>query len=319
MCAGDFCFPAPPAPFVSSLFRRPAACSGTSVVVDGSGFRDFGELMRCRFGTQKMCLLTPEGEFIGATNHYQIGCHSPAANSGQAGGGVGDIAARPPAPAVSPNPNPNLARWSSGEVRDGGAMFLHRQQSSRRSAPARLLASLTVTRSTATASGVWAPDHLVAPPNFRCRFEAVKDPDGRRQVSYLNTTAATVASETELQCRTPEVDFLGAVTVEVTINGLDYSTGGAAVFTYTDHWRARPRARRTAPMGQQRKQTRARRSSDQAQVQTQAGQARLWTHPSPVLTRYVPREGMASTVLAIPSPSSAGSTTIAFEVGRSCV
>ena len=100
---------------------------------------------------------------------------------------------------------------------------------------------LTVTRSTATASGVWAPDHLVAPPNFRCRFEAVKDPDGRRQVSYLNTTAATVAGETELQCRTPEVDFLGAVTVEVTINGLDYSTGGAAVFTYTDHWHA-PRA-----------------------------------------------------------------------------
>ena len=56
---------------------------GTDVVVIGSGFRDFGELMRCRFGTQKMSasLTAPEGEFIDATNHYQISCHSPAANS----------------------------------------------------------------------------------------------------------------------------------------------------------------------------------------------------------------------------------------------
>ena len=132
------------------------------------------------------------------------------------------------------------------EFTDGGAMFAYyRHPILEALSPSRGSASksqlLTVTRSTATASGVWAPDHLVAPPNFRCRFEAVKDPDGRRQVSYLNTTAATVAGETELQCRTPEVDFLGAVTVEVTINGLDYSTGGAAVFTYTDHWHA-PRA-----------------------------------------------------------------------------
>ena len=56
---------------------------GTRLLVNGVGFRDFGSLMRCRFGTQKMSasLTAPEGEFIDATNHYQISCHSPAANS----------------------------------------------------------------------------------------------------------------------------------------------------------------------------------------------------------------------------------------------
>ena len=80
MCAGDFCFPAPPTPFVSSLSPAHGPLDGgTDVVVVGSGFRDFGELMRCRFGTQKMSasLSAPEGEFIDATNHYQVGCHTP--------------------------------------------------------------------------------------------------------------------------------------------------------------------------------------------------------------------------------------------------
>ena len=80
MCAGDFCFPAPPTPFVSSLSPAHGPLDGgTDVVVVGSGFRDFGELMRCRFGTQKMSasLTAPEGEFIDATNHYQVGCHTP--------------------------------------------------------------------------------------------------------------------------------------------------------------------------------------------------------------------------------------------------
>ena len=84
MCAGEFCFPKPPTPYVSSLSPAHGPLDGgTAVVVIGTGFRDFGELMRCSFGTQKMSasLTAPEGEFIDATNHYQISCHSPAANS----------------------------------------------------------------------------------------------------------------------------------------------------------------------------------------------------------------------------------------------
>ena len=46
MCAGDFCFPAPPTPFVSSLSPAHGPLDGgTGVVVIGSGFRDFGELV----------------------------------------------------------------------------------------------------------------------------------------------------------------------------------------------------------------------------------------------------------------------------------
>ncbi len=56
-------------------------------------------------------------------------------------------------------------------------------------------------------------------------------------MTYSNTTAATVVDATELQCRTPEVNFLGPVSVEVAINGLDYSASGVT-FTYDDHWHA---------------------------------------------------------------------------------
>ena len=84
MCAGDFCFPKPPDPFVSSLSPASGPLDGgTAVVVVGTGFRDFGELMRCGFGVQRtMASLTaPEGEYIDVTNHGQLACHSPAATS----------------------------------------------------------------------------------------------------------------------------------------------------------------------------------------------------------------------------------------------
>ena len=143
---------------------------------------------------------------------------------------------------------------------DGGKMFayyrhpvLEAVSPNRGSAAKSQL--LTVTRSTAVASGAWAPSHLVAPPTYLCRFDTIVDPDGHRQaaspnpwphtpaahlsgpsalrgqptasfyatdlrqVTFSNTTAATVVDATELQCRTPQVDFLGPVHVEVTLNG----------------------------------------------------------------------------------------------------
>jgi hypothetical protein len=77
---------------------------GTAVVAHGSGFRDFGELMRCKFGTEARpaasntpgsrrrrhppraapeqevdaALTAPPGEFIDAFNHSQIACQAPA-------------------------------------------------------------------------------------------------------------------------------------------------------------------------------------------------------------------------------------------------
>ena len=84
MCAGSFCFPKPPTPYVSSL--SPAAGpldGGTTVVVVGAGFRDFGELMACRFGVESVAsvLTAPEGEYIDVTDHHQMGCRAPQATS----------------------------------------------------------------------------------------------------------------------------------------------------------------------------------------------------------------------------------------------
>ncbi len=73
------------------------------------------------------------------------------------------------------------------EFTDGGRMFAYyRHPIIEAVSPTRGSASksqlLTVTRSTAVASGAWAPSHLLAAPEYRCRFETIMDPDGRRQV-----------------------------------------------------------------------------------------------------------------------------------------
>ena len=148
MCAGYFCFPAPPTPFVSSLSPAHGPLDGgTDVVVVGSGFRDFGELMRCRFGTQKMSasLTAPEGEFIDATNHWAVGCHSPSASSEyEQAVGVevalnGLIPALALVPTLTLSPNLTLTRWRSTARSSPTAARCSptiATRSSRRSAPA---------------------------------------------------------------------------------------------------------------------------------------------------------------------------------------
>ena len=45
--------------------------------------------------------------------------------------------------------------------------------------------------------------------------EAMVEPEGRRQVQYRKEVKATVLDATELQCWTPEVNFMATMLVEV--------------------------------------------------------------------------------------------------------
>lgn len=231
MCHGDFCVPAPAATRVSLL--RPSAgpiSGGTQVVAVGRGFRNFASLMRCRFGTMDVVAsLTAEpGEWINPTNHSKMACQAPAPQGLVPHAVAFQLSLNqqdwfpPPSPPTSSPVN--------------FAYYLHPQISS--VSPARVSANatqlITLTRSTGAESGPWLPTGL-ATPEYKCRFHTIVQPIGRRQVTFTVDANATVADETELQCRSPRVSYVGPVTVEVSINGQQYSTGGPALIL-EDNW-----------------------------------------------------------------------------------
>ena len=80
VCVGDYCVPKAADLEVAKLLPAGGSIAGgTSIVVVGKGFRDFGTLMRCRFGTQEMVarLTSQPGEWVNPYNHTLIACESP--------------------------------------------------------------------------------------------------------------------------------------------------------------------------------------------------------------------------------------------------
>ena len=199
----------------------------TRVVVIGHGFRNFGALMKCRFGSQltSASLTAPPGGYIDPYNHTMVACEAP----------------RSPTPLEQ---TVGVEVTLNGDEYTGGGKTFHyyRHPQLTGVSPARGSASkpqtLTVSRSTSIASGGWGLPTAAAGEASRyqrCRFEAVVQVDGKRQVPFKQEVNATVVDETELLCRTPVVSFVAPVRVEVTLNGQQYGSGGP-VFTYEDNW-----------------------------------------------------------------------------------
>ena len=170
----------------------------TQVVIIGDGFRDFGSLMRCRFGVQETpsSLTADPGEVVDPYNHTLMACSSPRALS--------------PLPQVV-----GLEISLNGEdYSTAGRLFEYYEHpqlvavSPSRGSAARPQ-TLTLTRSTTANSGPWNPGTLAT--QLTCRFEAVVQPDGKRQVPYRSETNASVVDDTELLCITPTVSFVAPV------------------------------------------------------------------------------------------------------------
>ena len=206
---------------------------GTKLVLIGDGFRDFGPLMRCRFGAAEvpMSLTRPPGGYIDPYNHTHLGCEVPQAPT-------------PMPQSVSVEVTLNGDDYSSS-----GAQFRYYRQpqvtavSPSRGSAARPQA-ITLTRSTADDSGVWQTPGD-PPSKMRCRFEAITQPDGKRQIPFVQEVNASRIDDTELVCHTPVVTFVAPVRVDVSLNGQQYATGGPT-FDYEDNWHS-PEITGTAP------------------------------------------------------------------------
>jgi hypothetical protein len=219
----DNCISKKPGLKIDALSPPAGPLSGeTLVVLVGSGYRNFGSLMRCRFGSREaQARLHVEPGFVADPyNHTMISCTAPASPT-------------PFEQDVAVEVSLNGEEYSAS----GRTFRYYRHPVLSSVSPERGSASkeqiVTLTRSTATNSGGWSP--VGAASTRRCRFEAIVQPTGKRQVQYKEEVNATVADATEIQCASPQVGFVAPVRIELSLNGQQYSSGGP-LFTYEDNW-----------------------------------------------------------------------------------
>lgn len=209
MCAGEWCFDKPPEMKVSALSPPAGPVDGhTKVVVKGQGFRHFGTMMKCLYGgvLQQASLTGEPNEYIDLQKHDKMACEAPPPKTSLPS-------------AVEVEVTLNGEDYTGDGVQFG--YYLHPKiigiSPNRGSAAKTQL--LTLTRSSGDDSGVWQPPQLVVGGEDMgqpmCRFEAMVEPEGRRQVQYRKEVKATVLDATELQCWTPEVNFMATMLVEV--------------------------------------------------------------------------------------------------------
>ena len=225
-CAADACTSQVGAPKVLRLEpSRGVVGGGTRVVVHGRNFKNYGELMGCRFGDQESTasLTAPSGVYVNEYNHSMLACQAPAAALGNEG--------------VVPV---EITLDSDEYTSDGVTWSYYSQPALAGIAPDRGSAStsqlLTITRDADASTSAWTP-----PGAATCRFETVVDPDGRRQVANTTEARGTVVDATQVQCASPIVGFVGLANVEVALNGVDFSSGGLT-FRFEDHWHSPPQS-----------------------------------------------------------------------------
>lgn len=207
---------------------------GTRLLVNGVGFRDFGSLMRCRFGLLEVAasLSARPGEWMNPHNHTQISCESP--NPQRADEHSADFAL-----------SLNGEDWTGGA--DGDLRFEYvRMPVLLALSPERVSAArpgmLTLTRDTSVHTAAWSTDAAGA----LCKFEfgggastggGGGSSSGAGRATF--ETAATVVDDSEVVCSSPLRTTLGAATVELSLNyGRDY-TSNQLVLSLEDHWHKR--------------------------------------------------------------------------------
>ena len=196
VCVGDYCVPKAADLHVYEL--QPGGGSirgGTLVVVRGAGFRDFGTLMRCRFGSQEMVarLTSQPGEWVNPYNHTLMACESPPSTTERENSVAFEVSLN------GEDFTSDGLQWNfiASPALDG----LSPERGS-----ASTSQQLTLTRNVASASTAWLPGAYLV-----CRFEAVVDPEGKRQVQFRHDAVGEIVDDSLATCDTPTVDFLGAV------------------------------------------------------------------------------------------------------------
>ena len=200
--------------FVGSLSPSAGPLDGeTRVIIYGHGYRNFGSLMKCRFGTREVGakLYTAPNQVTIPGNHTSMQCVAPR----------------------SPTPHEQdvvvEVTLNGNDFTSNGRVFRYYRHPlltgvSPSRGSAQHASTLTLTRSTAAESGSWSP--IGEATVHSCKFEAIIQPEGKRQVVFTGVVNATVADETEMQCASPSVSFVAPVRVEVSLNGQQFGSGG---------------------------------------------------------------------------------------------
>eukprot|EP00301_Raphidiophrys_heterophryoidea_P006291 c12552_g1_i1.p1 GENE.c12552_g1_i1~~c12552_g1_i1.p1 ORF type:complete len:620 (-),score=99.48 c12552_g1_i1:97-1890(-) len=189
---------------------------GTEVVVRGNGFRDFGRLVHCRFGSTIVTATfrTLIGDKFDPYNNHVLVCRAPLALS---------------AAAVAVEVTLTLETFTNNSV-----MFSYYDPPTISSlSPSKGSTKdgtiVTVTGSGFTGSSV--ADSRVR-YNRMCVFDGISATNLR---TFVPATLLSNNSSSVLWCVAPAVAFVGSVTLSVALNGVDYENSGL-FFDYKDNW-----------------------------------------------------------------------------------
>ncbi len=241
-CAGGSCHAGPSPPpepiaTVSSLHPPggPTA-GGTSVLLQGHGLRSYGKLSRCKFGRtavpMQLDLDTDDGSELRCATP-SVTMAGPVQLAFPIGHGGETWAAASLHYRYYDPPQVRELQPPTGGVTGGtlvlvlGAGF----------GPYAEFAGAALCRFGGHGDGAAPPD-LRAPSRFDlvgARGEAML----RTQHPRSLTVPASIAHGSALRCRAPPAVAAGRLRVEVSLNGMDFSSGGAS-FSYYDNWQ-RPR------------------------------------------------------------------------------
>lgn len=192
---------------------------GTEVVVKGSGFRNFGRLMKCKFGDIEVParLRTEYGNVFNPYNGDTLICEAPAV--------------------VSSRTVTVEVTLTGDTYTTDGVTFSYYEHPTIEPI-SNYDGNNTGEELTIVGSG-FNKTSILPTPNVVCRFTTATDPLGNAQVDMDETSAAVLHSDTVITCYTPASTLSGEVYVTVSLNGQDFTDPSPNVtFFYKDNWRS---------------------------------------------------------------------------------
>eukprot|EP00298_Acanthocystis_sp_HF-20_P014564 c20820_g1_i1.p1 GENE.c20820_g1_i1~~c20820_g1_i1.p1 ORF type:complete len:616 (+),score=173.89 c20820_g1_i1:2-1849(+) len=195
---------------------------GTEIEITGSGIRDFGSLMKCKFGENVIVqgkLRTKFGQSFNPFNNDIMICESPSWLN-------------------STVVTVEISLTGETYTSDGVTFTYYESPTIEKIIPTSGSTKGGVL--TVTGSGFLESENVTTMDfDYKCLFSSIVSQNGSSQVPISITTTATVLQSREttsvLECNYPEVNFIGNVKVSISLNGKDFEES-SIIFTYEDFW-----------------------------------------------------------------------------------
>eukprot|EP00300_Choanocystis_sp_HF-7_P018347 c20013_g1_i1.p1 GENE.c20013_g1_i1~~c20013_g1_i1.p1 ORF type:complete len:617 (+),score=87.44 c20013_g1_i1:49-1899(+) len=216
-CAAKFLY-TPPGLSINQILPKSGPIEGgTTVIIFGTGFREFGDLMKCKFGPIEVPaqIFVPYGDVFDPFLGEKISCLSPSV--------------------LSPRLVSVEVSLTGGETyTSAGFKFTYFEHPT--------LSFVTNTNGTNDGEEITIlgsgfdqplPDYTLV-----CRFQTPVLSSGNGQVSLDKISPAILHSDEEISCSTPASTIHGPILIQVSLNGKDFTPlDPNFFFNYTDDWR----------------------------------------------------------------------------------